>query len=88
MRPYEENILRILTLYSTAQMPEISDWNPDGITEEDAQVIVQRNNLSLKIRESIFIPTLRVFEFRLKIKDGFVKRNRPEGGEDAKTIKD
>jgi len=80
MIPYEENILHILKKSKVTFMSEISDWNPDGITEEEAKVIAQRHSLTLEILESSFLPTLRVFRFEINPNlDDSVKRNDQEG---------
>jgi len=58
---FEENILRMLKLSKRTHIPEISEWNHIGITEEEAKVIAYKNKLSLRILTSSFLPTLRVF---------------------------
>ena len=56
---FEENILRILTVEEVAFMPELSEFNLVGITEDDARRISKKNNLrvargKLSTDETIF----------------------------------
>lgn len=74
MIPYEENIIQIVKKFNNAFMPETSNWNPIGITEEEAQIIAQRNGFKLKILPSTFLPEFRVFKFLVYS----IKRNRPD----------
>lgn len=85
MIPYEENIMRMFEVCAVVHMAETSDWNPDGITEEEARSISYRNHLGLNILESAFLPTLRVFEFKSESLDCSVKQNNREGGLSEKT---
>lgn len=80
----EESILRMLTIAKITQVPEITEWNAFGITHEEADIIAYRNKLHMRILESSFLPSLRVFEFS---KSSF---NEPiqKGGEDTGTIND
>lgn len=79
---FEPNILRVTKKFGFSFMPEKSDWNPTGITEQEAKVIAQRHNFKLEIRSSDYVSDLRVFKFE----DEFIKRINPEGGEKAETI--
>lgn len=76
---FEHNILRVTKKLGISYFPEQSDWNPVGITEDEAQVIAQRHNFKLGILSSEYVSNLRVFKFE----DEFVKRINPEGGEEA-----
>lgn len=52
---FEENILRVLSVEEVAFMPELSEFNPVGITEDDARRIGKKNNLRVtRIDETIF----------------------------------
>lgn len=80
----EKNILRILKIYPRAQVPECSEWNSIGITHEEAEVISYRNKLALKILESSFLPSLRIFEFS----KGSLNETMQKGGDETGKTQD
>ena len=69
---FEENILRVLTVEEVAYMPELSEFNPVGITEKDAREIGKRNNLRVgaRLKNPVYFdgekfkPTEKIFHFR------------------------
>ena len=78
----EENIMRMLKLYPKTQVPEKSEWNAIGITQEEAEVIAYRNKIHVQILESSYLPSFRVFEFS---KDSFNEPIQKGGEETGKT---
>lgn len=78
---FEPNVLRVTKRFGISFMPEQSDWNSVGITEDEAKVIARKHNFTLEILSSEYVSDLRVFKFE----DEFVKRIDPEGGEKAET---
>ena len=61
---FEENILRILTIYETASITEKKELNPVGINRKEAQEIAHRNNLELTIFQNPEYGTIFKFQKR------------------------
>jgi len=86
--PYEENILRVLRVSKSAQIPEVNNLNPLGLNETEAKALAYKHKLDLRILSSNLMPEFRVFEFTKPKPTSNHLTVQSRGGEEAETFND